>query len=306
MFNRRPIVSIIVCFVGDCLQQLKVSEKPIGIATSADVTSIPEQDNVDICTIEAPGDGAYVDITSPDLSAPERIIILKDRFEALVMNTSTYLAKKEATVPRFLASFRRRVTLFTDERQLFPRAFSERNCAKILKAKSVDMVLANFSNFWSFINYQLLQKVIKKFGDSTLRTEMAAYVRDFQWFCSITYISDYPAWSENPPQDFSTVVARLRIEAEHCTVAHLLEYRQKIAASADLQPTDFEPTGALPGSVILKLSLPRVLTSLFVESFNWKNNFAEDIDELIVDGIQLEEYQRLLKVFSVFNICPSL
>ena len=246
-----------------------------------------------------------MEITSPDLSAPERIIFFKNRFEALVMNTSTYLANKEATVPGFLTSFRRRVTLFTDERQLFPRAFSERNCAKILKAKSVDMVLANFSNFWSFINYQLLQKVIKKFGDSTLRTEMAAYVRDFQWFCSITYISDYPAWSENPPQDFSTVVARLRIEAEHCTVAHLLEYRQKIAASADLQPTDFEPTGALPGSVILKLSLPRVLTSLFVESFNRKNSFAEDIEELSVDGIQLEEYQHLLKVFSVLNICPS-
>ena len=285
--------------VGECLQQFKGNQKPIesvGTATSVVATTTPERDDPNVSTNEAPGDKLHVDITSPDLPVQEKITILKERFEELVMKAVFQCENQEAKDPGFLDSFRRRVAFFSGLQQLLPSTFST-EC--ILEAKSVAWILAKFNKFWDYINCNLLERIVSNFGDSTLKKEMAAYMNDLKAFCSMTNVLDFPAWEDNIPSDFSKVIAKLKINADECTVAHLLEYRQRISESSVIQPADIRLNGAGPGSVIVTLSLPRLLTSLFVKTFDTQK-YTDDIEMLTIDGIPLEEYQHLLKVFLIY------
>ena len=293
--------------VGECLQQFKGNQKPpiesVGLATSVVATTTPERDDPNVSTNEAPGDDAHVDITSPDLSVQEKIAVLKARFQKLVMNADSHFENQEAKDPGFLAFFRRHVALLSDLQQLLPSTFST-EC--ILEAKSVALIFAKFSKFWDYMNCNLLERIVSNFGDSTLKKEMVAYMNDLKAFCSMTKVLDFPAWEDNIPPDFSKVTTKLKMNADECTVAHLLEYRQRIAESSVIQPPDIRLNGAGPGSVIVTLSLPRVLTSLFVKTFDTQK-YTDDIEVLTIDGIPLEEYQHLLKVFLILlSICPPI
>ena len=292
--------------VGECLQRFKGNRKPIecvGTATSVVATTTPERDDPNVRNNEAPGDDAHVDITSPDLSVQEKITVLKARFQKLIKNAVSYFVKQQAKDPEFLDSFRLDVALLSDLKQLLPSTFST-EC--ILEAKSVAWILAEFNKFWDYMNCNLLERIVSNFGDSTLKKEMAAYMNDLRAFCSVTNVLDFPAWEDNIPPDFSKVVAKLKISADECTVAHLLEYRQRISESSVIQPADIRLNGAGPGSVIVTLSLPRVLTSLFVKTFDTQK-YTDDIEVLTIDGIPLEEYQHLLKVFLILlSICPPI
>ena len=290
-------MSLTFVLVGDSLQQFKINEKPIdsvGTATSDVATTSPERNNPNVNANGAPGDDTHVDITSPDLSVPERIAVLKARFQTLVKKAVSYFVNQQAKDPGFLDSFRLDVAFLPDLQQLLPSTFS---IESIVEAKSVTLILAKFSKFWDYMNCSLLDKIVSNFGDSTLKKEMAMYMKDLQTFCSNTNVFNFPAWEGNIPPDFSKVVATLNISAHQCTVAHLLEYRQKIAYASVLQPPDIRLNGAGSGSVIVTLSLPRVLTSLFVKTYDKKSKSAKDIKQLVIDGVQLEDYQHLLKVF---------
>ena len=244
-----------------------------------------------------------MDITSPDLSVQEKIAVLKARFQELVKKAGSYFVNQEAKDSGFLDSFRLHVALLSDLQQLLPSTFST---VCILEAKSVAWILVRFSEFWDYMNCNLLERIVSNFGDSTLKKEMATYMSDLKAFCSMTNVLDFPAWKDHIPPDFSTVVAKLKIRADECTVAHLLEYRQRISESSVIQPADIRLNGAGSGSVIVTLSLPRVLTSLFVKTFDKKMS-ADDIEELTIDGIPLEEYQHLLKVFLILlSLCPPI
>ena len=301
--STRPISFLTFVLVGECLQQFKGNQKPhesVGTATSVVAMTTPERDDPNVSTNEAPGDESHVDITSPDLPVQEKIAILEERFEELIMKAVSYFAIQEAKDPGFLSFFRRRVTFLSGLQQLLPSTFSKEN---ILEAKSVDWLLAKFSEFWDYMNCNLLERIVSNFGDSTLKKEMTAYMIDLKVFCSMTNVLDFPAWEDNIPPDFSKVVAKLIINADECTVAHLLEYRQRISESSVIQPADICLNGAGSGSVIVTLSLPRVLTSLFVKTFD-KQTF---VDELTIDGIPLEEYQHLLKVFLILlSLCHPI
>ena len=233
-------------------------------------TTTPERDDPNVSTNEAPGDGAHVDITSPDLSVQEKIAVLKARFQKLVMNAVSHFENQEAKDPGFLAFFRRHVALLSDLQQLLPRTFST-EC--ILEAKSVAWILMKFNKFWDYIDCNLLERLVSNFGDSTLKKEMAAYMNDLRAFCSMTNVLDFPAWEDNIPPDFSKVLAKLKINADECTLAHLLEYRQRISESSVIHPAD------------IRLN----------------------IEERTIDGIPLEEYPHLLKVFLILlSICPPI
>ena len=296
-------MSLTFVLVGDCLQQFQINEKPIdsvGTATSDVATTTPERNNPNVSTIGAPGDDTHVDITSPDLSVPEIIAVLKERFLRLVRKAVSYFLNQEAKDPGFLDSFRLDVAFLPDLKQLLPSTFST---VCILEAKSVAWILVKFNEFWDYMNCNLLEKIVSNFGDSTLKKEMAMYMKGLQTFCSNTNVFNFPAWEGSIPPDFSKVVATLNISAHQCTVAHLLEYRQKIAYASVLQPPDIRLNGAGSGSVIVTLSVPRVLTFLFVNFFDTQK-FA---DELTIDGIPLEEYQHLLKVFLILlSTCPPI
>ena len=243
----------------------------------------PERDDPNVSTNEAPGD----DITSPDLSVQEKITVLKTRFQKLIKNAVSYFVNQQAKDPGFLDSFRLDVAFLPDLQQLLPSTFS---IESILEAKSVALILAKFSKFWDYMNCSLLDKIVSNFGDSTLKKEMAMYMKDLQTFCSNTNVFNFPAWEGNIPPE---VVATLNISAHQCTVAHLLEYCQKIAYASVLQPK----ATRYSSSVIVTLSFPRVLTSLFVKTYDKKSKSAKDIKQLVIDGVQLEDYQHLLKVF---------
>lgn len=85
---------------------------------------------------------------------------------------------------------------------------------------------------WNFIDYQLLEHIIKEFGSSELKDKMSEYVSDLTQFQKSTTISqlidNWPGRKEMPPL-YSEVKAEIGLNPDLCTLEDLNKLRQELS-----------------------------------------------------------------------------
>ena len=80
--------------------------------------------------------------------------------------------------------------------------------------------------YWNFLNFNLLEHVVSRFGNQALKHEMNSYVCDLQTFRSTTRLCDFvdcwPVVGETPPRsDLRTFVVKMKLDWERCTLEDL-------------------------------------------------------------------------------------
>ena len=85
-------------------------------------------------------------------------------------------------------------------------------------------------NYWNFLNFNLLEHVINKFGSSDLKHQMKSYTCDLQKFRSATRLCDFvdcwPVTGETPPtSDLQTFVVKMNLIWERCTLEDLETFK---------------------------------------------------------------------------------
>jgi hypothetical protein len=131
------------------------------------------------------------------------------------------------------------------EYRKFMRAIScfpphvQMNSFKIIKtAGSKDVKLEDIFSIlnqevaWSFLDFALLEWIVKKYGSRELRVSMGKYSNRLRNFRKRTIVSRLMCiWTEpNEPEEYdscNTLIARLNIKAEECTLEELAAFQKR-------------------------------------------------------------------------------
>ena len=193
------------------------------------------------------------------------------------------------------------------------------------REESIDNFFFSLNPLFSFIDYSLLEYIIKKFGSENLKKNMNSYSYDIQTFMKQTTVGQlmdlWPGEQDVPP-DFSILMAKVNEDPYSYSLEKLDILRKKYCAQAKLSDIVCVIIGVGKSSSFLAMLLiPSVLVPDLIESTRQiKDNFfqGESIASLSVDsrwlyneklspfGAELKErYQQSLKIKSPIKWIPS-
>ena len=107
------------------------------------------------------------------------------------------------------------------------------------RQESINQLFCHLNFLISFIDYGLLEYIIKIFGSDSLRTDMRTYVSDMRMFMEQTTVQQlincsYLTGRRKPPPDFTILREKIGQDACSCTLAKINKLRLRFSAEAKL------------------------------------------------------------------------
>ena len=158
----------------------------------------------------------------------------------------------------------------------------------------IDELFIHLNPLLSFIDYNLVEFFIRKFGSDKLRKDMRSYCSEMKVFMKETTIQQlidlFPGQTEVPPK-FSLVQAKIGEDASKCTLEQINIIRKRYCSEVKLSEIVFHLVAIIDSnSFIIQWLVPQVLVSDIVK-FNRqiKKKFFHKykITTLTLDGMWL-------------------
>lgn len=168
--------------------------------------------------------------------------------------------------------------------------------ARELETKGTLTGLFNFLNscVWNFMDYHLMEYVIKEFGNEELRRRMAQYIRDLQVFESHTTVSQLiEVWSEQDlaPEDCEDATVKIDKDPTRVTVSELNMFRKKLRV-------EFWPRLSEYASHVLHHC--KLRTGCFVVTWKFPSSLRLELEEKACKAHDFFERNKVLS-FSIGN-----
>ena len=146
--------------------------------------------------------------------------------------------------------------------------------------------------YWNFLNFNLLEHVVSKFGSEDLKHKMESYVHDLQSFRKATRLCDFidcwPVLGETPPKsDLRTFVVKMKHDWDRCTLEDLETLKGVITHKFFLPDFALRLKEIETGSIIVTWFLPAPFTKTLQEAMgNTASDFFIDhkIETVSIDG----------------------
>ena len=157
-----------------------------------------------------------------------------------------------------------------------------------------ELFIVHLNPLTSFIDYGLIEYVIKKFGSDGLKRDMQLYCSEMILFMKETTIKQLidhlPGQTEIPPK-FSLIEAKIGQNASECTLEQLNTIRKRFCSEVKLSEIVFHLVAVVESnSFIVRWLIPSTLISDVVTSTkNVSQSFYQEykIMTLTLDGIWL-------------------
>ena len=150
------------------------------------------------------------------------------------------------------------------------------------KEETIQKLFFQLNPLFSFIDYGLLQYIIKEYGNDTLNKDMKTYCDDIQLFMKQTTIKELidckclPGQRNTPP-DFDVLKAKIGEDAGKCTLEEINTLRKRFCAEVKLSEVVFCLIALEDSnSFIASWLVPSILVPDMIES-------AREIDESFFD-----------------------
>ena len=227
--------------------------------------------------------------SSDNESVSERIKRFEDRFRKLRIEiVSELLTDNDFKVDDLLNTLTSLPVKISNEH----KAFIEQNLSSLEKAESVKQILYRLGLHISFIDYGLLEHIIRVHGSRELQSRMRHYCVDIEEFLSKTTVSElidhWPGLSENEyPPNFTLLMVRIKKDPYECTIKDLDRYRRKFLSKAMLSEVIGYLIGVEKGNSFYVLwLLPSSIIPELVKSFDQLQSdvTAEYIEEVVISG----------------------
>ena len=162
------------------------------------------------------------------------------------------------------------------------------------KKETVQKLFFHLNPLFSFIDYGLLEYIIKLFGSDLLKRDMKTYCDDMQLFMKQTTIKELidclPGQKETPP-NFEVLKAKIGEDASKCTLEQINTLRKRFCAEVKLSEVVFCLIALEDSnSFIVSWLVPSILVPELIESARKiEENFfdMENIISLSVGNIRL-------------------
>ena len=167
-----------------------------------------------------------------------------------------------------------------------------------------ELFIVHINPLTSFIDYGLIEYVIKKFGSDSLKREMRSYCSEVTVFMQETtikqLINHLPGETEIPPK-FSLIEAKIGEDTSKCTLQHLNRLRKRYCSEVKLSEIVFHLVALeKSNSFIVRWLVPSALVDDIVKSSRYfiDQSFYQEykITSLTLDGMWLHMSEAELKV----------
>ena len=114
----------------------------------------------------------------PNTEVKEMLKQKNNQFQTLVRKTHTHLSRTYTT-PEELDDFKVAISYLPAMLHGPPILLSPSDRRDIRNATSFAQIFVVLNQHWNSVHYELLEYVIKEYGNASLKEEMRAYVKDF-------------------------------------------------------------------------------------------------------------------------------
>ena len=232
--------------------------------------------------------GALNNIPAVNSEVRKKMKLMEERFASLLLTASIELRKLGVPVDDvvlYLTSLK--VSTQADEPLFDQYALSLLNESSMSK---IFTILSRTGTINS-LNVRLLQLVVIKFGDQSLKDQVEKYGEEVNQFMKETKFTDfYRIWSGQAAHgsvpNYQLVVVKLDREWPGATLSTIAENENFLAGEFQLNAFIFRFAHAIPGCVSLVWLIPASAAQLIKEAMKTKQpNFKKmNIQELIVNG----------------------
>ena len=163
----------------------------------------------------------------------QKVECLEQWFENLQEQTQSELAAKKVTIEAFLKSLPKMPFSIKAEH----KQYLEKNYRIFKSADSIDDIFFLLSLYISFIDYSLLEHIIKHFGSPELNDKMRQYALDMEQFRKKTTVSaiiPHLSGRPEPPPDYIKMKIGLDFDANECTLEELEQIRVELGREFSL------------------------------------------------------------------------
>ena len=226
---------------------------------------------------------------------------LKYMFADLLLETHSYLVTSGVSVEKF----RIFVSFMSASRNNSSSLFFRDHLPSLSSVSTIDQIITiiNENRYWNHFNYQLLEAVIRKFGNKSMQTQLEEYIDSVVTFENTVSLSEY---TQSLPKDlsipnkhdFTPVKTTLTSENnwDSFTMAETRALQTKMCGELNLRGHSLLFQTAEEGSVVITWLVPMsVKDSVIVRAQNKKK-------ELCSIGISSLEIN---KVTVITNSCQD-
>ena len=249
----------------------------------------------------------------PFQQVKEEIEQLEDSFASMISMTRSALCKEESEDSEFIEEFRDYLLFLPLSKKSAHAKFFREGEDDIIKAESVRKLFAILRRYCNYSNYDLLLRLIKKFGNAAEKDRMQDYCRSLERFEKATPVNIYLVAikaSEDILEEFSTVVMKLKKRTSQCTLHDVRKFKEDLCETAFLPSYSVFIKSVDKGCVQVVLCFPPDCIGWILAALTPAFLREHDVTSVSVDGqclrIKEEDKDELVTAVSQCSTCQNV
>ena len=180
------------------------------------------------------------------------------------------------------------------QRQEQHQEFLEKNCFVISDATRIEGIWMKLSSYWNYLNFSLLEHVIKMFCSEALMARMEEYKKKLEVFRCKTRLCVFAQHYKNRQKcllgnELKEFVIKHDKKWTECTLQDLENWKESLTQKLLLPSFAVNPKDISTGSVSITWAIPAMFTPSLVEKLkSLDENFCKEhkIMSLTLDGVE--------------------
>ena len=158
------------------------------------------------------------------------------------------------------------------------------------KAKSIEDIFFAIEDYWDFLNYSLLERIIDRHASDNIREEMAEYAAQISAFRRKTRLDKfskiYKRKEKKVDEKFRTLVTEHNIQLSTTTLERVEEIRHDVCSELSLEEFSLQLAAVAPGSLLITWLVPQSLVAYIQKSVKLSSPAMRKhhISQLTIDG----------------------
>ena len=157
-------------------------------------------------------------------------------FKRIVVRMKSVLKKRGESVDEFRDSFLLSLNAFEKERHYH---FFNRRKTAICECATYDEIFMVLNLYWDYLNYHLLECLVREYGDKITKSHMKEYIKDVSAFMEATTLQVFweiePCLKSVPPPGFTeTIVKHEQSISAESTLKDVEDVRVRLANEIQL------------------------------------------------------------------------
>ena len=189
-----------------------------------------------------------------------------NRFRTLVRKTHHHISRT-ITTRQGIADFRVAISYLPASLHNHHILLSPDDRTAIMEAKSFDQIFVVLNQYWTFVQYELLEYVVQEYGNARLKKEMKAYIADMDELESqigLDHFTDVRRCFPRP----DSVALNIHLTGSQHKLCDARNVQRSMAEQNGLHPFAVRTLQNTPGSTILTLLVPYAVAGHVVASLH--------------------------------------